>query len=248
MAGVPPKRTGCPPSITLAAAQPNASAKTAESPACYPEGGLFMKRLLGLTVLVCSTLLTTPLRATGEIRILRGTFVQPANSPGRFDFDGTLGLEMEGTVEPHFAYLPWEECWRLTCDPGEVVSVRSIYGTRHPVLTGTGDLTLLGHTYRLWTLTGGEAFADLQFDADLTLPEFSGTGLTDVSVPFVFSGALYVSSGLDPDIYEVYELSGSGVATVTLAPHPFGFTSWIIVRTSYEFQPRGDVTSKRNVR
>ena len=51
-----------------------------------------MKRLLGFSVLVFATLLPTPLRATDEIRILRGTFVVGHTPQPQFDVEGTLGL------------------------------------------------------------------------------------------------------------------------------------------------------------
>jgi hypothetical protein len=201
-----------------------------------------MNRLAGISVLVFTTLFATQLLATPhEIRIIRGTFVQPAEFTGRFALDGTAGLAMEGTVSAHSAGLPWEQCFRFACLPGDVVTLQSSYGTVPPVLTGSGLLSLLGQTYGLWT--PGEAFANFGFHGAFTLPALppiTELGRAEVSAPFTFSGFLYIPSRFEPGTYDVHELHGSGVATATIERHPITVASWVVGSISYEFEPRGD--------
>ena len=190
---------------------------------------------------VTATTTSTPLVSSAkpqEIRISRGTFVQAADLTGRFDIGGTQGVEMEGTVSPHTASLPWEFCLRIGCEPGTVVDLRSGYGTRPPFFTGSGQVTLRGQTYSLWT--GDEAFADFRFDGSVTLPALPATGSVEVSTPFVFSGSLYVPSRLESGTYDVYALRGSGVATVLITRHPFGAPGVAVGAITFNFEPRGD--------
>ena len=147
-----------------------------------------MKRLAGVSVLIITTLFATRLLATPEeIRIVRGTLFYGFINDGDFNLDGTRGLAMEGTLSPYTASLPWKTlCDRVTCGPGEVLSLRSWYGAGP--LTGSGEFTLFGETYPLWGFKRSGEWSNFQFDADLTLPDYTDTGVAEVSVPFVFSG------------------------------------------------------------
>lgn len=198
-----------------------------------------MKRWLGFSVLVLTTLFATALRArSDEIFIIGGSLFQPLGSTGILNVEGTSGLRMDGALSDEFASLPWRFCDRLPCVKDFEISLRSSYGTRPPIFTGTGEVTLRGKTYDLWTLDG--ASADLSFDGTLVLPEFV-EGPVEVSAPFTFSGALQVGSRSEPGSFDVFQLGGSGVATVTLVHNPFTGTSWVVASIRYDFAPGGGV-------
>jgi len=84
-----------------------------------------------------------------------------------------------------------------------------------------------------------DASADLLFDGAVVLPEFTD-GPVEVSAPFAFSGSLQVPNRHEPGTPDIFELSGSGVATVRLVQSAF-FTGWIVISVRYDFVPRAVV-------
>ena len=72
-----------------------------------------MKRWLGFSVLVLTTLFATALRArSDEIFIIGGSLFQPLGSTGILNVEGTSGLRMDGALSDEFASLPWRFCDR----------------------------------------------------------------------------------------------------------------------------------------
>ena len=112
-----------------------------------------------------------------------------------------------------FAFIGWFLCDDLRpCLPGDVISLRAAYGTQPPILTGSGQVTIQGQTHSLFD----DASAALDFDGAFVLPEFTNTvtGTVELSAPFAFSGSLQVPNRHESGTYDVFELRGSGVATV----------------------------------
>jgi hypothetical protein len=205
-----------------------------------------MKRLLGSSVLASTTLLLTSLHATAdEIRVVRGTYFQTINTFGHLDVEGTGGLRIEIAQIPDFdAGLGWYECENLGCPPDDVVSLRA-HLTLPMLNGGVGEVTVHGQTYPFGTLfSPGGARADLVFDpGTIVLPEFTDTAAVTLSAPFTFSGSVQVPNRHEPATYDVFELSGSGVATVYLVRHIEG-TGWVVSNVTYDFEPRGNVTQR----
>ena len=202
-----------------------------------------MKRLLGVSVLALTTLFAPPLHATTDaIRIIRGTLVQPTDifgGSGALEIQGTAGVSIDATLFSFFAFLGWDVasfCERRACLPGEVMSIRAVYASSLP---GSGEVTIHGQTYSLWTLDG--AGAELDFDGEFVLPEFTDAARVELSAPFTFSGSLQIPNRQEPGTYDVFELHGSGVATVLIARNMFT-GGWYVLNVTYEFLPPGNVT------
>lgn len=196
-----------------------------------------MKRLLvGFSVLVLTTLFATLLHATDEIRIIRGSLVQPLDLTGELNVEGTSGVSIDAALNSVFATPSWGFCDLHPCLPGEVVSLHVSYGVSFPPFTGSGQLTMRGQTYSMFD----EASATLQFDGEFVLPEFTDTRTAELSAPFTFSGSLTVPNRHEPGTFDVFELHGSGVATVRLVPHQF-ITGWVVASVTYDFVPDENV-------
>jgi hypothetical protein len=200
-----------------------------------------MKRLLGFTVLVVTILLLKPFDATAaDIRVLRGTYFQTINSAGHLSIDGTDGLSIDAFVPDSLAGLGWYFCENLGCQPGEVVSLRAYYTA--PFEAG-GQVRIHGQTYTFGATD--DASAIFEFDpGSIVLPEFTDTNMVTLYVPFTFSGSLQIPNAHDPDAAaDVFELEGSGVATVTLVRHLYT-GDWVVSNVTYDFEPRADVTRR----
>ena len=204
-----------------------------------------MQRLLGgsrvlvVTTLIVMALVSPRLHATtDEIRIVRGTLSQPNDSSGAFSVEGTSGLSIDAALDPHFASIAWSFCHLRPCLAGEELSLFAGYGAF--IFTGSGQATLRGQTYTLWTADAESADLGFEFDGAFVLPEFTAGG-AELTAPFTFSGSLRVPNGDELGTYEVVELHGVGVATVTLVPHPFTLTSWVVASVKYDFLPHANV-------
>ena len=199
-----------------------------------------MKRLLGCSVLVLTTVFAIPLHATpDEIRIVRGTLVQSMDATADLNVEGTFGVRIDAALHFQFGFIGWSFCDALRpCLPGDVISLRAVYGTRPRILTGAGQVTIQGQTYSMFD----DASADLNFDGAFVLPAFmdSVTGTVELSAPFAFSGSLRVPNRHESGTRD-FALRGSGVATITLVRHSF-ITSWIVASVRYDFAPRGGVS------
>jgi hypothetical protein len=193
-----------------------------------------MKRLLvGLSVLVLTTAVRIPLHADNEVRIIHGTLSQTRDSTGYLNIEGTSGVRIDATLDAHFAGIAWDYvCPYRACLPGEVITLGAVYGTG--VFTGSGEVTLRGQTYSLWT--GSELDAAFQLSGSFVLPEFTDDVTAVVSAPFTCSGFVQVPSRIAPPTNEVFELVGSGVATVLLVNDPY-IGGWVVVNVTYEFMP-----------
>jgi hypothetical protein len=188
-------------------------------------GGLPGNDCLAFSVLVLTTLLVGPLHATvDEIRIVRGSLDQTLDRIGVLDVEGTNGVRIEAALPSIFASLEWGLCDLLSCLPGDVIGLGAAYVLP---IGGAGQVTIHGQTYSFGMADG--ASADLEFDGAFVLPDFTDTDL-ELSAPFTFSGSLQVPSQQESGTDDVFELQGSGVATVLIVPHPF--------ETSLDCEPR----------
>jgi hypothetical protein len=206
-------------------------------------GRVFMTRLVGVSVLVSAMLFTTPLHAADEIRIVYGTLFQPLDSTGVLSVEGTSGVRINAALSSPYATPRWkDQCYYHGCLPGDVVSLRVSYGAlRYDA--GSGQFTLHGRTYSLWTPADDAAYAILSFDGAFVVPDLTEGVTAQLSAPFAFSGFVEVPNRLDPHMSDVFELHGSGVATVTLYPHFFADQGWIVGSITYEFTPRGNTVT-----
>jgi hypothetical protein len=201
----------------------------------------FVKRLLSRSVLVSATLFAilvpTRLHATAtEVRILQGSLVQSQDLTGHLDIEGTSGLRMDAALIARYASIDWGFCDLHPCLPGDSISLRSGYGVSFNPLTGSGQVTLSGQTYDLFT----DAPAYFEFDAGIILPELTD-GPVQLSTPFTFSGTVEVPNKHDESGgSDVFQLSGSGVATATLVRSIYT-ESWIVASVTYDFTPRASV-------
>jgi hypothetical protein len=196
------------------------------------------KRLAVIPLVLLSFFAAPSQAATDEVRIIRGFLSQLSDLNGDLSVEGTSGVRIDAALREHFASIRWDRiCPYFPCLPGEVVSIGASYGPS-PV-TGTGQVTMRGQTYGLWSGPDG-ADAQLEFDGAIVLPEFTSSGTAEVSAPFAFSGSLQVPNLKEPGTYDVFELRGSGVATVSLSRSRFT-GGWIVGRVIYEFAPRGAV-------
>lgn len=171
-----------------------------------------------------------------DSRIIRGTIFQVADSTGILSAEGTSGVKIDATFNGSYQGLAWDYvCPYTTCLPGDVVSLRSAYGT---FLGSSGQLKFHGQTYDLWFPDG--LSASLVFDGVLVLPEFPDSfGGTEVSVPFTFSGSIQIPNEQVPGTFDVLELHGSGVATAGLYRSPFNIEmGWVVGSVRYDFVPR----------
>ena len=84
-----------------------------------------------------------------------------------------------------------------------------------------------------------DALLDLNFDGTIVLPEFTDTDIVEVTAPFTFSGSLKVPPRHESGTSNVFDLHGSGVATVTLEPNPFITGGWLVGSVTYDFVPGG---------
>lgn len=189
-----------------------------------------MKRLLGFTVFALMILFTSGLHAADEIRIVRGTAFQPLNFVGDLSLQGTSGLRIDATLGDSSGST-WRFCELLACLPGDVIDIGTAYNSFGNVF---GQVTIQGQTN---TLGFQGAFVELNFDGTIVLPEFTDTTV-DVTAPFTFSGSVEVPDRHEPSNSEVFQLQGSGVATVTLVRNLF-FTGWVVSSVTYDFVPRG---------
>ena len=194
-----------------------------------------MKQLLGFSVLVLTSLLLAPWGATAEVRVIRGSLAAPLNGPGHLNVEGTAGLRIQAIVND--SALGWELCDISTCLAGDVIGLQALFGD---VNVG-GQVTIHGQTY---TLNLWNASANFAFAGSIVLPEFTGTPQATLSVPFTFSGSLQVPNRQEPNTSDVFELYGSGVATVHLY---WGYSygpadAWTVTFVTYDFEPRGDET------
>ena len=197
--------------------------------------------VLVVTTLIATTLVSTQLRATTDsIRIVRGTLFQPNDLTGDLSVEGTSGLKIDAALAPHYSFQAWSYCHLYPCLGGDELSLEAGYSSVPMFLTGSGQVTLLGETYPLW---GEPDSADLRlhFDGAFVLPEFTGER-TELTAPFTFSGSIRIPNEEELGTYEVFELYGAGVATVTLVQHPFGPATWVVASVRYDFLPRADVT------
>jgi hypothetical protein len=197
---------------------------------------LVRSRVLLVTTLIVVTLVSTLQATTDSIRIVRGTLFQPNDLDGDLSIEGTSGLKIDAVLAPHVSSLAWSYCHLYPCLAGDELSLFSGYGAF--VFTGSGTVTWLGDSYTLWT--GPDSDFRFEFDGVFVLPEFTG-GPAEVTAPFTFSGSLRVPNGEETGAYEDFELYGAGVATVTLVPHPFTLTTWVVASVRYDFLPRADV-------
>jgi len=199
-----------------------------------------MKRLLGCSVLVLTTVFAAPLHAMpDEIRIVRGTLVQATDLTADLNVEGTFGTRIDAALFFQYAFVGWFLCDDFhPCLPGDVISLRAAYGTHPPILTGSGQAVIQGQTYSLFD----DASAALDFDGAFVLPEVTATvtGTVELSAPFAFSGSLQVPNRHRSDTHDVFELRGSGLATITLVRHSF-LPGWIVASVRYDFVPRGGV-------
>jgi hypothetical protein len=195
-----------------------------------------MKQLLGFSVFVLTSLLLAPWHARAdEIRIVRGSLAQPLNFVGQLDVQGTAGLRIQATLgDPS---LGWENCDVLTCLPGDVISLHAFSSAPFDTF---GQVTIHGQTYTFGSDNG--ASANFGFAGSIVLPEFTGTREATLSVPFTFSGSLQAPNRHEPNTSDVFELHGSGVATVYLVWDLYGSQGWVVTFVTYDFEPRGDVT------
>lgn len=194
-----------------------------------------MKRLPGFSVLVLTILLLTRLHATtDEIRVVRGTAFQPLFRGGDLSVQGTSGLSIDATTASSSEVGgTWIHCDNIpACLPGRVLDIGSSYS----LATLRGQVTIRGKTYAL-----GDASLQLTLDGAIVLPEFTDD-VVEVTAPFTLSGSLRVPSRHEPGTFEVFELQGSGVATVTLSPNPFFFMGWLVSNVTYEFETGLNVT------
>ena len=205
-----------------------------------------MKRLFGASVLASTTLLLTPMHATAsEIRVVRGSFSVFINTFGNMNLQGTDGLKLEVDQIPDFDSAgPWYEC-EIGClgavDLGSRVMLPLFQG-------GTGQVTIHGQTYPFipFLPSGGggpSARVDLAFETgSIVLPEFTTDRLVILRVPFTLSGSVQIPNRQEPDTFEVFEVHGSGVATVYLIWAYWGQDGWSVRSVTYDVEPRGDVS------
>ena len=172
-----------------------------------------------------------------EVRIIRGTLSQPADFTGDLSAEGTSGVRIDAALNGLHAGIAWDRiCPYVACLPGDVVSLGAGYGSG--ITTGSGQITIHGQTYSLWSPDGADA--QFQFDGAIVLPEFTTSGTAEVSAPFAFSGSLQIPNPKEPGTYDVFELRGSGVATAFLS-RSRNTGGWIVGGVIYEFAPRGAV-------
>jgi hypothetical protein len=187
-----------------------------------------MHKRLGLALAFLS-LFVAPLPAVGdEIRIVRGTVFQPLSFFGDLNIQGTSGLRIDATLGGSSGSF-WSFCDIVACLPGDEIDI----GIEYNFLDVFGQVAIQGQTY---TLTDG-AFLQLRFDGTTVLPEFTDTDIVEVTAPFTFSGSLQVPDRHEPGTSDVFELQGSGVATITLEPNQF-FTGWVVGSVTYDFVSR----------
>jgi hypothetical protein len=197
------------------------------------------KRLAIVSLLFLSFLAAPSHAATDEVRIIRGTLTQSVDITGQLSVDGTSGVRIDAALESRYASLAFHnQCGLVGCPAGDVVSIDAGYGTG--VLTGSGQVTIHGQTYSLWSVDGADA--QLQFSGAIVLPELTGSRTAEVSAPFAFSGFLEIPNPREPGTYDVFELRGSGVATALLAADRFNAGRWKVDAVTYEFAPRVVVT------
>lgn len=202
-----------------------------------------MKRPLAVVcVLVTATLFATPMHATlDEIRILRGSLHQAADITGTLSVQGTGGVSIDAALSSAFASIQWDSaCSLVGCLPGEEVTLGAGYGSLFFLpLFGSGQVSMQGQTYSLWT--DAEASAVFQFDGAIVLPPQTESNTAELSAPFTFSGSLQIPNRSEPGTHEVLELRGSGVATVLLSRHLFNEDRWVVSAVIYDFDPRNTV-------
>lgn len=198
-----------------------------------------MKRLLAASVLVSATLFAIQLHAAAnEIRIISGALQQGLHGTGTLNILGTSGLRIAATLNFNFGSFGWHGCENVPiCLPGDVVSLRADYAVQPSIFMGSGQVTTRGRTYSLFD----EATAQFHFDGAFVAPEFTDDQTVQVSAPFAFSGALQVPNRQDPNIYDVFNLRGSGVATVTLIRSIYTPSWWIVGGVTYDFVPRSNM-------
>ena len=195
------------------------------------------KRLAVFPLVLLSFFAAPSHAATDEVRIIRGSLYQPSDSTGDLSVEGTSGVRIDAALNGRYAGIGWDyRCPYVPCLPGDVVTLRAVYGVG--VLTGSGQVTIHGQTYSLWSPDGADA--QFEFDGAIVLPEFTSSGTAEVFAPFAFSGSLQVPNK-EPGTYDVFELRGSGMATVFLSRSRNG---WIVGGVIYEFAPRGAVIQK----
>ena len=176
-----------------------------------------------------------------DVRILRGTMSQPGDFTGDLSVEGASGVRIDASLDGRHATLAWDRaCHYFGCQPGEVVSLGAAYGGAG-VLPGSGQVTIHGQTYSLWS--PGGANAQFQFDGAIVLPDFTSSGTAELSAPFAFSGSLQIPNAKQPGTYDVFNLRGSGVATAFVSSRgPYVRDAWTVGGVIYEFAPRVVVT------
>lgn len=165
--------------------------------------------------------LATP-AAAGDILVTGGYLdMTPYNGP--LVIEGDRGFTFTGrTGNGLFPVVNECNAGDAPCGPGDRVSLLGAWSS----LDLPGTATLDGVAY---PKVGDIASMAAEFSASLTLPPF-GDG-AEVMVPFVFRGRFGYPNGDE-------SLTGSGVVTVSLAPHLSLPGRWRVTRVLYEFGGR----------
>jgi hypothetical protein len=168
----------------------------------------------------------TPAGANDGTRVTSGTLTF-ASQQGQIDAGGQADFSMQAFVDSSSGIFDFEDTCNAgpLCQPGTQVSL----GARWNGIDLRGTATLRGRHYILGGEGDGHALGDAKFDGTVTMPDFTSSGIAQVSAPFSFSGELTPDGGsADP-------LTGSGIATIDLKESPDG-TSWTMTSATYEFR------------
>jgi hypothetical protein len=191
--------------------------------------GRLVKRLsMFLSALALSWPMVAPLQAAEGMRVSSGALTF-ASHVGHIDIRGKSGFSMQATVDDAGGIFDAGNQCSFECTPGTELSLFALWLGSDL----SGAATLRGQKYLLGHEGEGGAFGIVQFDGEVTLPEFTDSGTAELSAPFSFVGQITADDPSGSGDTEPF--FGTGVATLMLSVAADG-TSWHLDSTTYEFQ------------
>jgi hypothetical protein len=166
-----------------------------------------------------------PSHAQGTMHVTSGA-LQFGDVEGQLDLRAQADLTMHGDVFADGGQYRPGDCRVPVCFPGTTVSLHASWSGGD--LMGTA--TLRGHDYVLASEGPNGSNGIAHFEGSVVLPEFTSSGIADVSAPFTFDGQLKIGEAGETDL-----ITGGGTATLHLRLSAEG-PNWVVDSATYQFE------------
>jgi hypothetical protein len=196
----------------------------------FLERGPSMKQTLVALVVLLASVCVIPARAETPVRLLSGVAIWSGYTMST-EIKGTKGLRVNGLGGLlGGVFEPYWQCFDPVCVPGTVIDLRAFWSGGDFY----GGVRLQGKDYGCCSGDDSSVFGLESFTGTVIAPEFTASGIANVSAPFTYDIRLFFLPPLSGD---TIEFVGSGMATLNLQLVTWaGFGSfWRVTGATYAF-------------